>query len=160
MSTNLKYYICNAFASKLTEAKIYMQYEMKLITKAKPSHGMGEFHGNKTKGITLYSRVSKEERAQINGIFLYGNGHKGYKPFADALPNGITFINSREEVKKILGKPDWSIEKGGIGIMAVTNSADKWFTKNKEGFRVEYAPDDKSIVLISMHCAKQEAEWA
>ena len=149
-----------AFDSKVTECSIYKKYEMKLLSKAKPSDGMGACHGNKANGITMYSRYTKDERDEINGIFLYGKGHKGIKPFMDALPGEISFEMSRTEVHKILGKPDWSIEKGGVGIMAVTNSADKWFTDGKEGYRIEYAVDDKSISLVSIHCAKQEAEWA
>ncbi len=160
MSTKLKHELIDAFASTLTGSSIYKKYEMKLLSKAKPSDAIGECHGNKAHGITLYSRVSKTERDQINGLFLYGKGHKGIKPFVDALPGGISFEMNRAEVHKLLGKPDWSIEKGGIGIMAITNSADKWFTIGKEGYRIEYAADDASISLISVHCAKQEAEWA
>ena len=156
----IKHELFDAFLSKLTESEIYKKYEMALLKKAKPSDGIGDYHGNKKLGISIYSRVAKTERDQINGIFLYGKGHKGYESFTDELPFGIKFTNSRAEVLAILGKPDWSIEKGGEGIMAITNSADKWFTANKEGFRIEYATDDKSISLISIHCAKQEAEWA
>ena len=156
----LNHQLFDAFASKLTESSIYKKYEMKLLNKAKPSDGMGACHGNKSHGITLYSRVPKTERDQINGLFLYGKGHKGIKAFVDLLPGEISFEMSRTEIHKLLGKPDWSIEKGGVGIMAITNSADKWFTDDKEGFRVEYAVDYKSISLVSIHCAKQEAEWA
>ena len=157
---NIQKEILDAFTTKITECALYKKYEMKLLTKAKPSDGIGAYHGNKTFGITMYSRVAKTEREEINGLFLHGKSHRGIKQFVDALPGGISFEMSREEVHKLLGKPDWSIEKGGIGIMAVTNSADKWFTEGKEGFRVEYAVDDKSISLVSIHCAKQEAEWA
>ena len=112
----LNHQLFDAFASKLTESSIYKKYEMKLLSKAKPSDGIGEYHGNKASGITLYSRVQKTERDQINGIFLYGKGHKGIKPFMDALPGEISFEMSKTEVHKLLGKPDWSIEKGGVGI--------------------------------------------
>ena len=89
---------------------------------------------------------------------MYGKGHKGYESFAGEMPMGIKFSNSRTKILAILGKPDWSIEKSGVGIFAVANIADKWFTANKEGFRIEYATDDKSISLITINCAKQEAE--
>lgn len=156
----IQYQIFDDFVSNLTDAKIYAQYEMSLLKKAKPSDAIGECHGNKAKGIIMYSRYTKEDRAKVNAVFLYGKGHNGIKPFEGALPNGIIFEMSRTEVQKILGKPDWSIEKGGEGIMAIANSADKWFTKNKEGFRVEYDTDDKSISIISLSSAEQEADWA
>ena len=91
---------------------------------------------------------------------MHGKGHKGYEVFDGEIPLGIKFTNSQTEILAILGKPDWSIEKSGVGIFAVANIADKWFTANKEGFRIEYAADDKIISLITIHCAKQEAEWA
>ena len=156
----VKHELFDAFLSKLTAASIYSKYAMALIKKAKPSDGIGDYHGNKKLGISMYSRVSKTERDEINGIFLYGKGHKGYESFSDKLPFGIKFSNNRAEIQTILGKPDWSIEKGGVGIMAITNNADKWYTANNEGFRIEYSTDDNSISLISIHCAKQEAEWA
>ena len=156
----IKHELFDAFLSQLMDAPIYKKYEMSLLKKAKPSDGIGDYHGNKKLGISMYSRFVKTERNELNAIFLYGKGHKGYEVFADELPMGIKFTNSRAEVIAILGKPDWSIEKGGLGIFAVANSADKWFTANKEGFRIEYATDDKSISLISIYCAKQESEWA
>ena len=148
------------FDSKITESKLYKKYKMKLIAKAAPSHGFGELHGNKEMGIEVYGRLAKAERAELHNIFLHGKNHKKIKAFADELPGGISFDMSREQVQKTLGKPDWSIEKGGEGIFATTNSADKWFTENKEGYRVEYETDDKRIVLITIICTKQEAEWA
>ena len=156
----IKHELFDAFLSKLTEASIYTKYAMGLIKKAKPSDGIGDYHGNKKLGISIYSRFTKIERDEINGIFLHGKGHKGYEVFAGELPLKINFANSRTEIHAVLGKPDWSIEKGGVGIMAITNNADKWYTANNEGFRIEYATDDNSISLISIHCAKQEAEWA
>ena len=156
----IKNELFDAFLSQLIDAAIYKKYEMLLIKKAQPSHGIGDYHGNKKLGISIYSRYVKTERNEINSIFLYGKGHKGYEVFAGEIPMGIKFTNSRADVLAILGKPDWSIEKGGVGIMAITNNADKWYTANNEGFRIEYATDDNSISLISIHCAKQEAEWA
>jgi hypothetical protein len=156
----IQHELFESFSPPITEAKLYTTYQMSLLKKAKPSDGIGDYHGNKANGISLYSMVAKDKRDKINSIFLYGKGHKGFQPFTGDLPNGISFEMTRTEVKKLLGKPDWSIEIGGVGIMANIASADKWFTKNKEGFRVEYTPDEKYISIISLSCAEQEAEWA
>lgn len=155
----IKHELFHVFITQLTESAICTKYKMSLIKKAKPSDGQGDYHGNKKQGISLYSRVVKDERNQLNAIFLHGKGHKGYEVFDREIPLGIKFSNSRTEILGILGKPDWSIEKCGVEIFVVANISDKWFTANKEGFRIEYATDDKSISLITIHCAKQEAEW-
>src|SRR5271170_5286213 len=41
----------------------------------------------------------------VNCVFLHGQGHEAHKAFPEALPEGLQFLESREEVRKRLGSP-------------------------------------------------------
>ena len=147
------------FQTPITESEFYIFYNLKLLCKAQPSHGTGDVHGNKSKGIDLISYAPKAQRQDLNSIFLYGYGNKNMQAFTGKLPLDLKFEMSREAVRLQLGTPDWSIEGGGKGILAATNLADKWLTKSGEGIRIEYSEDHKSIKHVSIASAKQEAQW-
>jgi hypothetical protein len=63
---------------------------------------------------------------------------------------------SRTAVVELLGKPDFSLEKGGVGIMAILNSADKWFDEAGNSIFVEYATDESSIILVTLQSKRWE----
>jgi hypothetical protein len=149
----INYHLIEALGLMLPEAKQLQTFKLKQISKAQRSHGSGARFGNKALGIEIITEV---KNLTVSTIFLHNNDDKIYKPFTAALPAGITFNMDRKTVQKIMGKPNWSVEKNGQGIFAILNAADKWFTKKGDAIRVQYAEDESHIMLISLSSAKTE----
>ena len=149
----------SSLTNPFTKSIIYQDFNLKPLTKARPSHGSGEVHGNKLTGIKLITYAPRLKTHLINSILLYGLNHRGIQVFKEKLPLGLEFSMSRQEVIKLLGVPDWSIKAGGLGIWTTEYSADKWFVESGEGVRVEYSTDLNSIRLIIIASSEQEAEW-
>lgn len=147
--------IFNNFEKAIEQTDIFKKYKFVLTKKAQPSHGSGAVFSDKLAGVEI--RQSLEDRSTIDTIFLkmYIDG-RGTKAYTGTLPCGLKQIMSRSEVQKLLGKPDFSVEKGGIGLMAITNAADKWYDAIGNGLRIEYETDDKSIKLITIASKKAE----
>lgn len=157
MGKKLNDKIFENFGKQLEETNLFKTYKFTLIQKAKPSDGSGAVYADKANGIEI--RQDLDDKT-IETIFIkFFKEGKGWKVFSGNAPCGILQTMSRTEIIKQLGKPDWSLEKGGIGIMAITNSADKWFDESGNGIRVEYAEDDKSIKMISIQSKKFEDKY-
>jgi hypothetical protein len=155
MPTKIKDAIFDNFEKPIEATELFAKYELQLLRKAKPSDGSGAYYGAKEAGVEV--QQSLDDRSTIATIFLkyYVDG-RGWKIFTDEAPCGLKQDMSRAAVLKLLGKPDFSVEKGGMGIMAIANSADKWYDAIGNGIRVEYAEDDNSIKMISVASKKFE----
>jgi hypothetical protein len=152
----LEYSLLEALGVLVLNAKQLEKFKLKPISKAKSSHNSGARVGNKALGIEIVTEV---KNLVISTIFLHNNDDKTYKPFIGELPAGINFNMDRKTVQKLLGKPDWSVEKNGEGIFAILNAADKWFTKKGDAIRVQYAEDESHITLISLSSAQTEKQF-
>ncbi len=154
MSKKLNDQIFKNFEKSIEDTDLYKTYKLVLTQKAKPSDGSGAIFADKENGIEIRQDLDDNS---IETIFIkfYKEG-KGWKVFSGKAPCGLKQENSRADALKQLGKPDWSLEKGGKGLMAITNSADKWFDETGNGMRVEYEEDEMSIKLISIQSKKLE----
>lgn len=154
MSEKISDEIFENFGKPIEETKLYNTYKFTLIQKAKKSDGSGAVFADKENGIELRQDLDDNT---IETIFIkFFKEGRGWAEFTNTAPCGLMKNSSREDVLKLLGKPDWSVEKGGIGLIAVSNSADKWFDEISNGLRVEYAEDDKSIKIITIQSKKLE----
>jgi hypothetical protein len=143
------------FEQPIEQTAFYKTYHLTLLKKAKPSDDSGAIYGAKAAGVEV--RQDVEDRSTIQTIFFkYYKDGKGWAAFEGKAPCGLQQNMSRITVQKLLGKPDWCVEKGGIGLMAITNSADKWYDAKGNALRVEYEEDDNSIKLISVSSKKYE----
>ena len=149
--------IFDNFNNVLEETDLFKIYKLDLIKKAKISDDSGAIYADKEQGIEV--RLDLQVNT-IETIFIkYYKDGKGWQEFSGKAPCGLSKNSSRANVIKQLGKADWSVEKGGIGLMAITNSADKWYDEIGNGLRVEYAEDDLSIKLISIQSKKLEDKF-
>jgi hypothetical protein len=130
------------------ETLLAKDYAVACWEKTNPSDGSGARYRNKNASVELLAERGEDE---ISAIFLTSQ-------FAGDLPNGLHFKMSRTEVQKLFGKTDWSLKKGGTGIMTITNSADKWWLSGGDALCVEYAEDEKSIKMLSVASIKTEAK--
>jgi hypothetical protein len=142
-------YIFEHFRQPVMETQLVKDYAITFWRKAKPSDGTGARYRNKDAGIELLAELDEDA---ISTIFLTPK-------FTGELPHNLHFNMSRVEVQKLLGQPDWSLEKGGTGIMAITNSTDKWWLPSGDALRVEYADDETSITMLSVASQKTEARY-
>jgi hypothetical protein len=158
MPDKIKDAIFDNFGKPIEATDLFAKYKLALLKKAKPSDGSGAIYAAKEAGVEV--RQDLKDRSTIETIFLkyYVDG-KGWKIFAEEAPCGLAQDMSRTTVKKLLGKPDFSVEKGGIGLMAITNSADKWYDTIGNSIHVEYAEDDNSIRLLSISSKKFEDKF-
>jgi hypothetical protein len=142
-------YIFEHFRQPVMETQLVRDYSITLWKKAKPSDGSGARYRNKDAGIELVAELDEDA---ISTIFLTPK-------FTGELPNDLQFNMSRIEVRKLLGQPDWSLEIGGTGILAITNPADKWWLPSVDALRVEYSEDETSIKMLSVASQKTEAQY-
>ena len=145
------------FNTAFEETNLFKTYKLVLIKKSKKSDDSGAIYADKERGIEV--RLDLLDNT-IETIFIkYYKDGKGWAEFSGKAPCGLSKNSSRADAIKQLGKADWSVEKGGIGLMAIANSADKWFDENGNGIRVEYTEDDNSIKLISIQSKKFENKY-
>ena len=139
------------------ETDLFTTYKLVLIKKAKKSDGSGAIYADKEQGIEI--RLDLQDNT-IETIFIkYYKDGKGWQEFSGKAPFSLSKNSSRVDAIKQLGKAEWSVEKGGVGLMAIANSADKWFDEVGNGLRVEYTEDDLSIKLISIQSKKLEDKY-
>ncbi len=149
--------IFSNFNQPFEATDLFKTHKFILTKKAKKSDDSGAIYADKEQGIEV--RLDLQDNT-IETIFIkYYKDGKGWQEFSGTAPCGLSKNNSRAEVLKQLGKADWSVEKGGIGLMAIANSADKWFDDIGNGIRVEYAEDDLTIKLISIQSKKLEDKY-
>lgn len=85
----------------------------------------------------------------VAAILLYSEGYQQYKGFAGAIPEGLSFSNSRRAVRDRLGEPSAS---GGGNVIQFFGKAPAWdrFDRSEYSLHVEYADDEASINLVSI----------
>jgi hypothetical protein len=95
-----------------------------------------------------FDAESSDER--VAAVFLYSDGYKGYKGFAGAVPEGVSFPDSRRAVQERLGKPSAS----GVGgnVVEFFGTAPAWdrFDRSQYSLHVQYADDEASIHLVTI----------
>jgi hypothetical protein len=84
---------------------------------------------------------------KVETVFLYSQGFEGFSAYGGALPNGLSLASSRAEVRTALGDPVMSGEKGGVGLMAIEFSFDR-FEDGKNYMNFQYLPGDKGVNLL------------
>jgi hypothetical protein len=89
------------------------------------------------------------KKLKVESIFLYAKGIENFSQYDDALPGGLSFAQSRKHVRKALGDPVFSGEVGGIGLMAIDFSFDRYESETHY-LRVTYAENDVTIRLITL----------
>jgi hypothetical protein len=85
----------------------------------------------------------------VKAVFLYAQSIEGFERYAGALPAGLTFSSNRDEVKAALCEAVFSGDAGGIGLMAIEHSFDRY---EDSGYylRFEYMPGNGSIRLVTI----------
>lgn len=85
----------------------------------------------------------------VKVVHLYSEGIEGFAAYADPLPTGLSLSSSRAEVCAALGEPVRRGEKGGVGIMAIEYSWDR-FEANGKYPHFEYLPGDGAVRLATI----------
>jgi hypothetical protein len=140
MTHNALYF--NYLGKKLSEQNLFTLWQLS----KKNRSGDRIYFQNPDLGVELITDVKEK----LNTIFLYGRKEGKFKPFTGEIPFGITFKMSQSQTHAIMGKPTRSGEKGGVGIMAVERSWDKWENNIGQAIRVEYTEDEKGIFQITL----------
>jgi hypothetical protein len=89
------------------------------------------------------------KKLKIESIFLYADGVEDFKQYVEELPGGISFDMSRSQVRKALGEPSFSAEVGGIGLMAIDFSFDR-YESDTHYIRFEYTENNAHIRLVTI----------
>ncbi len=97
-------------------------------------------------GISFDAEASD---GRVAAIFLYSEGYQDCKGFAGAMPEDVSFSNSRRAVQSRLGKPSAS---GGDQVIQFFGKAPPWdrFDKSNYSLHVQYADDEASIKLVTV----------
>lgn len=97
-----------------------------------------------SQGLAFIATLDQRVRA----VQLYAEGYQKYNGFARAIPEGISFSNSRRAVQDRLGKPSVS---GGGNVIQFFGKAPAWdrFDRGAYSVHVQYADDEKSIDLVT-----------
>ena len=82
-------------------------------------------------------------------IQLYAEGLDGYKGFVGPLPEGISFPNSRSDVRNKLGQP---CDSGGGAATQFFGKAPTWdlYDRDSYSLHIQYADGDETINLITL----------
>ncbi len=101
----------------------------------------------------LYGRAAGIQFAlnpdhSVRAAFLHAEGVEDFAQYAGALPGNISFSNTRADVRAAIGEPVFSGEAGGVGLMAIEHSFDR-FESGCHYLRFEYRAGDASIRLVT-----------
>jgi hypothetical protein len=107
------------------------------------TYGESPYLNAKNAGISF--ALTRDHK--VKTVFLYSEGLEGFSAYGGALPNGLSLASSRAEVRAAVGDPVMSGEKGGIGLMAIDFSFDR-FEDGKNYMNFQYLPGDKGIHLL------------
>lgn len=89
------------------------------------------------------------KKSKVESIFLYSDGVEEFKQYSEKLPGEISFEMSRAQVRKALGEPSLSGEAGGVGLMAIDFSFDR-YESDTHYIRFEYTENDAHIRLVTI----------
>ena len=142
MTKNVLYF--NYLGKKLAEQNLLTLWQ--LSKDKRNSDGDRIYFHNPSLGV----EVMTDAKDKLSTIFFYGKKEGKVKPFVGNLPCDLTFDMSRSETRLLMGKSIRSGEKGGLGIMAIDRSWDKWENKIGQAIRVEYTEDDTGIFMITL----------
>lgn len=95
--------------------------------------------------------LSRGERVSV--VQLYSAGRDGYSEFTGAIPKGLSFAMSREEVRAKMGKPQLSGEATTIPILGEKPAWDKFDTE-EFSVHVEYGHELDKVGLITLSVQK------
>jgi len=73
-------------------------------------HSDSYYYSFKSKGISL--RFNSDDI--LTTVFLYSEGADGFRQFQGKLPFGLTFLDKRKDIEKLLGYPE---KMGGNGVI-------------------------------------------
>jgi hypothetical protein len=132
----------NYLGKKLSEQNLFTLWG---LSKGNRS-GNSVYFQNPSLGVEVITDV----KDKLNTIFLYGRKEGKFKPFTGEIPFGLTFGISQSQTRDIMGEPSRSGEKGGVGIMAIERSWDKWENHIGQAIRVEYTEDEKGIFQVTL----------
>jgi hypothetical protein len=90
-----------------------------------------------------------DKKSKVESIFLYSDGVEDFKQYSEELPGEILFEMSRAQIRKALGEPGFSGEAGGVGLMAIDFSFDR-YESDIHYIRFEYAEKDAHIRLVTI----------
>jgi hypothetical protein len=85
----------------------------------------------------------------VQSVFLYADGIEDFAQYTQPLPAELSFNSSRSEVRLALGEPVFSAEVGGVGLMAIEHSFDR-FEDDVHYIRFEYMPGDLAIRIVTL----------
>jgi hypothetical protein len=108
---------------------------------------MGESPYLNAKAAGISFSLNADHR--VRAVFLYGEGVEGFAPYVDALPAGLSLSNSRADVCNVLGEAVMSANPGGVGLMAIDFSFDR-YESGDHYLRFEYVPGDAAIRLVTI----------
>jgi hypothetical protein len=85
----------------------------------------------------------------VKAVFLYAKDVENFAQYVGPLPAVLTFSSTRNDVKAVLGEAVFSGEAGGIGLMAIEHSFDR-YEHGSRYLRFEYMPGNGSIRLVTI----------
>lgn len=96
-------------------------------------------------GIALVASMD----GRLSCVQLFSEGHEGYTGFRDPLPEGLSFVDSRQLAWARLGTPAAS---GGGVMIAYLGEAAVWdrFDRQDHAIHLQYKEGEGGIALISL----------
>jgi hypothetical protein len=85
----------------------------------------------------------------VRAVFLYAQGVEDFAQYGAPLPGDLSFATSRTHVRAALGDPVFSGEAGGVGLMAIDHSFDR-YEDGAYYLRFEYMSGDAPIRLVTI----------
>jgi hypothetical protein len=85
----------------------------------------------------------------VMAIQLYAEGYENCNGFAGAIPEGISFCDSRNAIQGRLGKPSAS---GGGKFVPFYGNAPAWDRFDRSGYslHIQYARGEESVDLVTI----------
>ena len=81
--------------------------------------------------------VAAGDAQTITTVFFYAEGVKKYEQYAGALPKGLKFGMTRDDVRQLLGQPD------------LTRPALDRYNRDTHDLAAEYSDDRVNMVLVT-----------
>jgi hypothetical protein len=97
------------------------------------------------KGAGISFALTRDQK--VRTVFLYSEGYEGFSAYTGVLPAGLSLASSRADVRAAMGEPVMSGEKGGVGIMAIDFSFDR-FEDGENYMNFSYVPGDMAVHLL------------
>jgi hypothetical protein len=85
----------------------------------------------------------------VRAAFLHAEGVEDFAQYPGTLPGGLSFTSSRADVRAALGEPVFNGDAGGVGLMAIEHSFDR-FEEGPHYLRFEYLAGNMSIRMVTV----------